>query len=377
MPRPSHRQYSPDGAWWWTGSEWIPAADIWKPRPASQAPTPRRPWGPGLPRRRLMVLAATVLAVLLAVAAGGLAWPALSRPQPSPSPRGLGDGSISALTRSLQTRGHLCSRSALVAAPEIWMCFRDVSPLEEYVVAQSAGGDRLGAIVIRIDQLDFSRPVHPSREQTLEFFRAVVADAFPAATAGPIRAWAERVAGTQTAADTVGGDQVSEFTFSGGSELEVDVGQTIRQYTAFDEVSVPVAADTVRTYLETRGLTCRIDQGFDYCQLDQPSVHADAGIQHNQTAPTVWLLDLLIHAGTASQDVSRQVHLWFAGLERLVFHGADASRVADWISSHLEKRWHRLVIDGVQLTLLPIRPGDWTTTGIWGMQLQVEVARWP
>jgi hypothetical protein len=325
-----------------------------------------------------MALAAAVLVCLVATG-GSLALAVRARqPQAQPTPALVGTGSISALTRALQVRGHQCSRSPLVPSPQIWMCFRDVTPLEEYVVAQSSGGDRLDVIVIRLDQLDFSRTVKPSRQQALEFFKAVVGDAFPASTARQIQTWTDGVAGTQTAAATVAGDQVSESTSSGAAELEVDVGQAMREYTAFNDVAMPnVTQEAARTYLEGRGLACRPDQGFVYCELDQPTLYADAGIQLNQAAPTVWMLDLLVHALSTNHDVGEQLGQWFPDLERLVFRGDDARRVASWISSHLEKRWHRMIIDGIQVTMYPFRPSDWAVKGIWGMRLQIEVAKWP
>jgi hypothetical protein len=373
-------QYSPDGEWWWNGSEWIPASEIWKARPAPPVPVARpASRRPALPPRRWMAMAAALL-VLLVAGSGGTLLALHGRPQAEPTAvAGGGDGTVAALTRALRARGHQCGPSPLVPSPQIWMCLRDRSPLEEYVVAQAdPGGSRVGVVVMKIDQLDFGKTAKPTRQQTVEFFKAAVGAGFPAPTAGKIQAWVDRVAGTQSAADQIDGNQLSQFSFSGGSVLEVDVGTDRRAYTVFTDAALPnVTLDAARGYLQGRGLACRPEQGFVYCELNQPALYADAGIQLNDTAPTVWMLDLLIHAGPTGHDAGRQITQWFPDLERLTFRADNARRVASWIASHLERRAHRMVIGGIQVTLIPFRDADWPATGIWGMRLQIEVAKWP
>lgn len=74
--------YTPDGAWFWTGATWIPAADVLLPRAAPGPPAPVAL--PSGPRWRIW-LSAAVAAVLVAVVTAGVL---MSRPagQPGPTP---------------------------------------------------------------------------------------------------------------------------------------------------------------------------------------------------------------------------------------------------------------------------------------------------
>ena len=215
MSSPPSVQHSPDGRWWWDGSQWRPVPGQ-VPQPQAVTGQLYQPGGPppaamplartGVPTALIVVLA--VLAVLLLVGGLGLVValrsaadrlsgtanppvPAISLPASSgaslalPPIRGV---TVTQVTTVLQAKGYRCTVTRHVADTWLTSCSLTDNQHGTFAAVSLGGSDSTSVGLISAGLIP-TRGAPPTSAQASELFTTVVGAVGPANVASQADSW--------------------------------------------------------------------------------------------------------------------------------------------------------------------------------------------
>jgi hypothetical protein len=228
-------QYSPDGRWWWDGSQWRPVPPQTPPPEQAPQPAAAQSYQPDVPRvsqaprsRRGVPIAIIVLLVVFAflLVAGGVGlflalrnvanrlaspanppMPTVSLPVGSPGTAlalpPIHGVTASQVTAALGSKGYSCTESRQVAGTWIAACSRTDDQTGVFYEVSVGGSDSTSVGLISAGMIS-TRGSPPTRAQASQFFSTVVGTVGQGSEASQANGWIQQnldAGGDATAGD--------------------------------------------------------------------------------------------------------------------------------------------------------------------------------
>jgi hypothetical protein len=303
-------------------------------------------------------------------------------PPASPAPEKQGWGGPSQLAATLTQKGFSCQASATTDVPST-TCYLGQGGLE--MVTGIAANGNLAEVSATADNLDPNANASTVAFST-PFFETILDAAADSAHRATASRWLQKNAGTSNS-DAIGPTSDGVFENIG---LFTDTSPSASQMTLLVSHGVPsptipkggalprVTPASATAYYSSAGLSCQSLSAGPFCSTTQSALYAEADAQ-NTSGSGEEEMHYLVNTppGTAASVVNGHIMQFAPGMVDLVFSSsADQQTVTSWVTANVGAtgQYHRMVLNGVKVTLIPFKSAD---TGWTGWRLQFDSVGWP